>query len=129
MWTSRECIVRMWLIKEVRLCHSDAAANLLPTNDINDCGCSVLLEKVDEIYTGKITADPHDEPFIIECSRDNGLWWITELQFLDIVEQTGLSVEEVERRENEDDDEDKAWVAELARKRGRFTDLSNWNRY
>ncbi len=47
---------------------------------------------------------------------------ITEQQFLDIVERNGLSVEEVERRENEDDDEDKAWVAELSRKRGRFAD-------
>ena len=84
------------LINEVRLC-PDAAANLLPTNDINDCGCSVLLEKVDEIYTCKITADPHGEPFIIDCVRDNGLWWITELQFLDIVERNGLSVEKVER--------------------------------
>ena len=77
----------------------------------------MLLEKVDGVYTCKITADPHGEPFIIDCVRDNGLWWITELQFLDIVERNGLSVKEVERRENEDDDEDKAWVAELSRKR------------
>ena len=106
------------LIKEIRLC-PDSAANLLPTNDSNDCGCSVLLEKIDGVYSCIITADPHGDPFIIDCVRDNGLWWITEQQFLDIVvERNGLTVEEFERREIEQS----AWVAELSRKRGNFSD-------
>ena len=77
-----------------------------------------MLEKIDGVYSCIFTADPHGDPFIIDCVRDNGLWWITEQQFLDIVERNGLSVEEFERREIEQS----AWVAELSRKRGKFSD-------
>ena len=77
-----------------------------------------VVRKNDGVYSCIITADPHGDPFIIDCVRDNGLWWITEQQFLDIVERNGLTVEEFERRKIDQS----AWVAELSRKRGKFSD-------
>ena len=112
-------LFNLGMLRNVRHC-PDARANILNGNSIVDCGCEARLYgskgnyRCEIVRKGAAEGLGEEYDFIIPCILLNGLWWITEAQFHDLVFRHGLTIEEIQSRH----DEAVAWQLETMERRG-----------